>query len=300
MRKIYKLFILTVAIMFISCGLKSSPLPPLSDEPAPVTKLNLKQQGDRFVIFWRYDGVYEDGRKMKEFRFDIFTLDGKINREVERQGRIYWTYYRINSFDREYCFKIRVFNGKEYSKFSRYVCKYPEKVFPDKVYDLKIQMEEGKLILSWFSEENSFKIYRSNKSVIPPIEYAEVKNTSTFVDRRLSYGKKYCYYITAYNGKVEGNPSQTVCKVYRDIFPPEPPKNPELIKKGEDYIIIWTESPSKDVAGYLIFKNGKPLIKTPIKTYFFIDRSYQKGDRYYIIAVDRAGNKSEPAYLTVE
>ena len=300
MRRIFNYLTLPLVSLILSCGLKSSPLPPLSDRPTPVYGLNVKQQGDRFVIYWRYDGVYEDGRKMGKFHFDVFTLDGKINRKVERYGKIYWTYYRIKSFDREYCFKIRVFNGKKYSKFSRYVCKYPEKIFPDRIYDLKIQMKEGSLTLTWFSEENRFKIYRSNSEIIPPVEYAELKNKNSFTDTKLIYGKKYCYYVTAYNGKVEGNPSETVCMLYRDIFPPDPPKNPEIIKKGEDYIIIWTESSSKDVAGYLIYKHGKPLLKTPVKTYFFIDKSFKKGDKYEIIAVDKAGNRSKPVYLITE
>jgi len=300
LKKIFNITLFILISILISCGLKSSPLPPLSDIPAPVNKLNIKQQGDRFVIYWQYNGVYEDGRIMGDFKFDIYTLDGKINNKIKKHGRTYWTYYFIKDFDREYCFKIRVFNGKKYSKFSKYVCRYPEKLFPDGVYNLNIELKEEGLILTWFSEENSFKIYRSLSEIIPPIEYAEIRNNNMFKDKKLVYGRKYCYYITSYNGKVESNPSETVCKIYRDIFPPKPPQNPELIKKGNEHIIIWTESPSRDTTGYIIYKNGKPLFKTPIKTYFFVDKSYKKGDSYYIIAVDKAGNRSKPAYLTVE
>ncbi|WP_457642460.1 fibronectin type III domain-containing protein [Persephonella sp.] len=300
MKTVFKLILTGFLLYITSCGLKGGPLPPLSNKPSPVFDLHVKQQGENIILYWKYNGLYEDRRKMKNFKFTVYILDEKLNTDIFSYGNIYWIRYKIKDYSRELCFKIKVFNGKKFSNPSKNVCIHPEKQFPEHVKNIRVDLLEEGLQLKWENKEIQTRIYRGSKKAVPPVVYAVVKDKNSFLDKRLSYGVEYCYYLTSYNGIVESNSSEIVCKTYKDIFPPEPPKNPELIKKGEEYVIIWTDSPSKDVIGYILYKNGKPVINTPIKTYFFVDKSYKKGDWYYIIAVDRAGNKSKPVYLNIE
>ena len=118
------------------------------------------------------------------------------------------------------------------------------------------------------------------------------------MDTNVKLNKSYCYYITnVLFPKIESEKSDTVCIIYKDIIPPKPPENGDIVLEDGKAIILWDESPSKDVIGYKIYKNGKELVNTLIKAYFFIDRTYKKGDRYIIIAVDKAGNKSKPLFI---
>ncbi|WP_457623363.1 hypothetical protein [Persephonella sp.] len=301
MRKTFKkIFILCIYTTVVSCGLKGSPLPPLTNNPAPVDKLNVKQAGRDFILYWTYEGRYEDNRKMDSFSFEIFSLDGKIQSDIKNKGNIYWTEVPIKDFENEHCFRIRVLKEDNYSDFSRYSCIYPDSDIPKKVSIFNLSIREDGILLEWKSEEKKFRIFRSNDENIPPIEYSVVKNSNEFLDRNVQIGNKFCYYISSFRDNVESYPSEIKCEVFIDIFPPEPPLKPELLKKDNEYIIIWTESPSKDVVGYYIYKNSRKINLTPIKTYYFKDKNYQKGDKYSITAVDRAGNESEPAYLSVE
>jgi len=68
--------------------------------------------------------------------------------------------------------------------------------------------------------------------------------------------------------------------------------------QSDDVGVVAVATPAdrvgKDVIGYLIYKNGKPITEIPIKTYYFIDNQYKNGDTYEIIAIDKAGNRSKP------
>jgi len=300
----YSFFIFFLLIFFASCGRKGKPLPPYSNIPATVKDINAKQQGNRIVVYWRYIPTFDDGRPIKDknFKFIIYKNGEIINTSINKKGNLYWFAYPIKNFDQTICFYIEVKtkNGK-ISKPSKNACVKTNSFFPSppKLKDVKL-IEEG-LKLQWEADGDKVYIYKGDREGIPPIPMKIVENhekNGEYLDKNISHDKEYCYYLTTSFGDYpESNPSNILCKKYEDIFPPQPPYDFKMIKRKEGYYLIWSESPSKDVIGYIIYKNGKPLFNIPIKTYYFIDKTYNKGDKYYIIAVDKVGNKSEKVYL---
>ena len=297
MLRVYRFFFVILTFLVLGCGKKGDPLPPISKKPLFIDSFNLKQMGNSLVVFWKYTPRYDDNRPLKDFKFKVY-LNGKVVYvDISNLSDIYWFYFTISSLKKEYCFNIYVVSKDNESESSPIKCIIPSTSFPSKPKILGIDIKENGLVLRWSGNGEYINIYRSNRELIPPVTLKKVKNNHKYLDNDLVFNKEYCYYITTENNGVESERSETVCKKFEDVFPPKPPSDFKLLKRNNDYYLIWKESPSNDVIGYILYKNGKPIFDIPIKTYFFVDKDYKKGDEYSIVAVDRAGNRSVMVYL---
>ncbi len=302
MKTIFKSLLFSIFIFLLSCGVKGSPKIPPSNTPEPVKNIKIKQQGNTFVVYWKYIPVYEDNRKMHEdFSFEVEENDKTIKPNIKNYRDLYWFRRDIDSFDTEYCYRIKVITKRSNSSISRYYCFLPSIDFPINNVSFSLEIKNEGILLTFDKNYEHLFIYKGeDENTIPPLVYKSLKRKTELLDTNTKLNKRYCYYFTVFKDNIESNPSKIKCILYKDIFPPKPVKNPEIIKHKEKLFIIWTESPSKDVIGYIIEKNGKLLNKEPIYGYFFILDSYKKGDTIAIYAVDKAGNKSPPVYLKVE
>lgn len=305
MKKIFKIYSLLILAVFFSCGVKGSPKIPPSTIPEPVKDIKIKQQGDTIVVFWKYNPVYEDGRKIKEpFLFKIEENDKEIKPVIKNIKNLYWFIKKIPSFEEEFCYRIKVITKKGYMSTSKYFCYLPVKDFPIINADIFLKLKNEGILIIWDKKYiNNVLLYKGEKKdLIPPIPYKKINKSNMFLDKEVQINKRYCYFITVEDREkvVESNPSEIKCIIYKDIFPPEPVKNPSFVIYKGKLFIFWDESPSKDVIGYIIEKNDIPLNEKPVYTYFFVIDKFQKGDIIKIYAVDKAGNKSSPVYLKVE
>lgn len=120
-----------------------------------------------------------------------------------------------------------------------------------------------------------------------------------------------CYSVTAISthqaGPVQSEPSAPVCVELKDVFPPAPPKNLAAVGSEGAVSLIWERSEAADLAGYLVLRSeggGEPeaLHETPIAETTFRDEGAKPGVvyRYVVVAVDKAGNRSEPSNAVEE
>ncbi len=302
MKKIFSFFLLFSSFLFLRCGVKGSPEIPPSNIPEQVKKIYIKQQGKRLIVYWYYTPVYEDGRRIKErFFFRVETLEGKIKPEIKHIENLYWFEKSLNSFDKEICFRINIITERNFISSSKFFCFIPEKNYPILSKKIEVKETEEGLLLTFNQFYETVLVYRGNNpELIPPISYKVLRKVDSFLDKDVAINKYYCYYITLKEDTVESNPSNKVCVFYEDRFPPKPIRNPEIINFGGSLFIIWDDSPSSDVVGYILKKNGILLTPEPVYTYFFTLKDWKKGDIIEIYAVDKAGNKSSPAYLKIE
>ena len=284
--------LIPISGLFIGCGVKSSPLPPKEETLKNISNINIKQQGNIIVLNWQY-------QNSKNIKFTVFLNGKKLNSKIYKKGNFYWVEHKFKHFGSPYCFQIKVSNDKT-SKVSNLKCLSPIKYakFED---ILEIKQAKEKIILKWNKKKGKFFIYKGdNKTTIPPIPYFLVLDKNEFEDNKVVSGKKYCYYITKELKKnIETNRVYSNCTVYKDIYPPQKPRV-SVIKKQGKLIIILGDIKDKDFIGFLIKKNGKSLTEIPLKTYYFVDKNWKKGDTYLIYAVDKNNNKSKPVYLKVE
>ncbi len=296
-----KVVFLFLFILNTGCGVKGYPKPPRSLNIAGIKSINIKQMGDYLVIYWNYKKVYQDGSRLDEkVNFYLISKDEESKINPYKKGDLYWIIEPIKDFEAKACYKIKIRTAKSFKeKTSNYACFEPVKNYPLLTSRLKVELKENGIYLNWEKEYPQVNIYRDkNPILIPPIPYKVIKNSSDYFDLDVKLREQYCYFITVSENNIESNASKIICKKFIDEFPPEPPKNANILIENKKILIVWDESPSKDVIGYIIYKNGKPITEIPIKSYYFIDNQFKNGDIYEIIAIDKAGNRSKP--LTVK
>ena len=141
---------------------------------------------------------------------------------------------------------------------------------------------------------------------------AEPVQKPEFEDHSFQFDKTYYYEVgtvgSIQNPYAESLPSPVRAVEARDVFNPAPPEDFNAIVEDGSIILFWTSSPSTDVAGYRIYRQGKRtgarvlLQKELIKVLSFRDTTIESGDQYeYTIqAVDTHGNESVPVRTQAE
>lgn len=289
---IFKIFLLLI-IFITSCGVKGNPKPPPSFIPSAIKDIYVKQYGNKALIYFYYNKVYEDQDPIKEhITFIIYKNEKKVNIPLTSKNNLYWFIDDLNSL--ENCYKIVVKTEKRESLPSKPVCIIRKNIETVKLNPPKVDIVEEGLKIDIPLDGKEINIYKVNsEEEFYPIPY-ETSKSGMSIDKNVELNKKYCYYYTLTVDKsVETEKSSTVCETFNDIFPPLPPERGKIIIYDNEATIIWEESKSNDVIGYLIYKNDKLLNPVPIKTYYFIDKNYKPSDVYKIIAVDKASNKSK-------
>lgn len=130
----------------------------------------------------------------------------------------------------------------------------------------------------------------------------------TFVDPIEIDGRRRCYTVTAIRGTgdraIEGRPSDPVCLLPLDTFPPARPAGLSPIAVEGAISLVWEANTEADLGGYLVLRKGpgedqlRPLTDLPIAETRFTDRTVVAGQRYEyaIVAVDSRApqpNRSE-------
>ncbi len=120
-------------------------------------------------------------------------------------------------------------------------------------------------------------------------------------------GTERCFYVRSVDIigglHVRGPASPTACVTLKDTFPPKPPSGLAAVAAEAAIHLIWEPSPSADVAGYLVLRSRvpddtlQPAMEAPIAGTTFIDKGVRPGVSYayVVVAVDKAGNRSEPS-----
>jgi hypothetical protein len=159
-----------------------------------------------------------------------------------------------------------------------------------------------------------YNIYRAVGSpILPstpvnsnPLEMPEFK------DRDFQFDKSYYYAVVTVgsiqNPYAESLPSEVRSVETHDVFPPPPPGNFYANFEGGYVLLLWNESPAKDVAGYRIYRADKKsassiLLQKELITALSFRDTRIESDRQYeytIQAVDAHGNESQQVHTEIE
>jgi fibronectin type 3 domain-containing protein len=95
-----------------------------------------------------------------------------------------------------------------------------------------------------------------------------------------------------------------------DIYPPSAPSGVSIAPAPGRLSLFFAANSEPDIAGYLIYRSTDPnqpkpwtlLTQTMLTKTTFTDENVDPGKTYYyyIIAVDTAGNKSQPSEVVSE
>jgi predicted small lipoprotein YifL len=128
-----------------------------------------------------------------------------------------------------------------------------------------------------------------------PVEPALVNSvpidTLTFTDPLTGLdGRQRCYVVRAMRSdgpqSVEGMPSERICVVPMDDFPPEAPSRPSITSEEGSITLTWEPNAEPDIAGYLVLRGEagdatlSPVTDTVVTETRFTDRTVKPGVRY--------------------
>lgn len=211
--------------------------------------------------------------------------------------------------------------------FSNFLLIEPTSKVADKPINLTAEITEEAVRLKWDAPSANvdgsvpanilgYNIYRNIEQGAPTIQNQTPQNTTEYSDKLFQFGAKYSYYVRTVSLGNDGQPiesfnSNTVGVAPKDIFPPSPPTAITIAAAPQNLAIFFAVNPEGDVAGYKIYRTTDPEMKksewellTPelLKTNTFRDANVQSNKTYYyyLIAVDNAGNASEPSEVVSE
>ncbi|MDT5060115.1 MAG: hypothetical protein QOH63_574 [Acidobacteriota bacterium] len=164
-----------------------------------------------------------------------------------------------------------------------------------------------------------YNVYRVEKSQTEvgqnPINATLVTST-LYSDQTFRFGEEYNYVVRSVSlgtggNQVESLNSNALLVAPVDTFAPSAPAKPSIAATPGRLALFFPANPERDVAGYLIYRSTDPELPkvrwtklTPnlLTRTTFQDETVESGKKYYyyIVAVDAAGNQSQPSDVESE
>lgn len=163
---------------------------------------------------------------------------------------------------------------------------------------------------------NVYRVEESQDQISDaPINSGLVSGTQ-FTDKNFKFGESYRYVVRVVSLGTGGNPveslnSNSITLAPKDIFPPSAPSAITIAAAPGRLSLFFPANPEPDIAGYNIYRstdenlpkdqwaklNSDLLTRTT-----FQDERVESGRRYYyyLVAVDQAGNVSQPSEIVSE
>ena len=166
-----------------------------------------------------------------------------------------------------------------------------------------------------------YNVYRLDESQSEPNQTpinSSLVSGTTYTDRNFKFGTDYRYLVRSVSlgtggAQVESLNSNSVPAQPRDVFPPAPPERPSIAPDPSfgRLAIFFAANKETDIAGYNIYRSTDPNLPKQswsklnpellTRTNFRDDRVESgKTYYYYIVAVDNAGNVSQPSEVASE
>lgn len=162
-----------------------------------------------------------------------------------------------------------------------------------------------------------YNIYRSNSAGETAKLLNETPFTNTgFSDNFFTFGNEYLYFVRAVSLGNDGEPvesleSNLLRVIPKDVFAPSAPGSITVAAAPNNISLFFAVNPEKDVAGYKLYRSTERSLPksewrllTPdlLTVNTFRDSNVESGKTYFYFleAIDKAGNVSEPSEIVSE
>lgn len=213
------------------------------------------------------------------------------------------------------------------ASFSNYFLIEPTSKIAANPTSLSANLTEEAVALRWLKPltnvDNSqpanilgYNVYRAGAPNDFSLLNTEIINDTEFLDKTFEFNKIYRYFVRTVSlgtnsEPIESSNSNTSEILPKDIFAPMPPSAVTIAAAPNNLSIFFAVNPEQDIAGYNIYRSTDPklpksewLLLTPksISTNTFQDQKIESGKTYYyfLTAVDKDGNVSEPSEIFSE
>ena len=139
---------------------------------------------------------------------------------------------------------------------------------------------------------------------------------TSYDDEFFEFEKEYGYFVRAVSLGTSGQPiesenSEILTVKPSDTFPPAAPDSLTIAATPTSISIFFAANPEKDIAGYRVFRtenretplaNWRLMTQELLQTNTFQDTQVEPGKTYfyYVTAVDKFGNTSQPSEIVSE
>jgi predicted phage tail protein len=189
--------------------------------------------------------------------------------------------------------------------------------------ELKAEVKQDSIDLEWTGPVANadgttpvnllgFNIYRSNAKTQAGRLLNKVPVTETkYADQSFEFEKEYFYFVRAVSSGTGDSPTEStesnIVEVKpKDVFPPGPPASITIAASPTAISLFFPPNPETDVVGYKIFRSEdgsipkadwKLLTPKYQDANTFQDSTVEAGKKYfyYVTAVDKFGNESDPS-----
>ncbi|HEY0427838.1 MAG TPA: fibronectin type III domain-containing protein [Pyrinomonadaceae bacterium] len=225
-------------------------------------------------------------------------------------------------------YAIRFVNSTgQKATFSNFLIIEPASKIADSPKNLAGDVSEQSVNLRWDAPQSNvdnsapvnllgYNIYRAFGNEIPRLINQNPVTNTEFADKLFEFEKEYAYFVRAVSIGRNGEPVESlesnIVKIFpKDIFAPSAPTAITIAAAPNNLSIFFAVNPEKDIAGYRIYRSvdlnlpkAEWELLTPevLKANTFQDKAVESGKTYfyYIIAIDNAGNKSQPSVIVSE
>ena len=137
-----------------------------------------------------------------------------------------------------------------------------------------------------------------------PITTTPIADTE-YVIKGVTFDVERCFEVRPvdriYGATVIGPASPRTCVTPKDTYPPATPRSLAAIAGAGVINLIWDANAETDLAGYLVLRGDapgdtlQPVTPEPVNVASYRDEAVRPGTRYVyaVVAVDRAGNRSQ-------
>jgi len=325
-----RLALLLCVVALAGCGKKGDPLPPGTHVPAPVRDFRAVARGPEVRLSWRAPAGNEAGGGLADVASYLLYREDVAERlasECEcRQWELFDTVdleYPANAFVRgdrvEYILPLAGFERRDLFAFTVAAKSHfdvastmaPEQIVnltppPARVRGLVAAAGERTVRLSWRPSAGAaaYRIYRFAPDARLPATPTTTVPAPPYDDHTVRMGERYAYAVSAIGvgePPPESRPSEVVIAAPRDRTPPVAPSHLIAIPAPGEVRLSWT-GPNEKVAFYRVWRSagigeGRPIGRVPGERTTFTDTSVEPGGhyRYRVVAVDSAGNESNPS-----
>ncbi len=225
-------------------------------------------------------------------------------------------------------YSIRFVNSSgQKAAFSNFLIIEPSSRVALNPTELRTEVSQDQISLIWKSPEMNvdsskpaniigYNIYRKSPNENTKRLNERPVSDNNYEDTFFDFGKEYTYFVRTVslgnNGdEVESSASNEITLKPQDTFSPNPPDAITIAAAPNTISIFFAINSEKDVIGYKIFRSENPDIPkkdwTPLtpellKANTFQDTKVESGKNYFyfIVAVDKFGNESEPSEVVSE
>ncbi|HMQ03970.1 MAG TPA: hypothetical protein PKD26_08640 [Pyrinomonadaceae bacterium] len=223
-------------------------------------------------------------------------------------------------------YAVRLVNASgQRAAFSNFLLLEPEARVAAEPTSLTAEVTQDAIVLKWTAPERNvdgsspvnvagYNIYRTDSSDRAAVVVNRSLVTETeYLDEEFEFEKGYFYFVRAVSAgtgaeRTESSESNIVEVKPVDTFPPTPPDSITIAAAPGAISIFFPPNPERDIAGYRIYRTTNPSLPrsewellTPdlLEVTTFEDAKVEKNIEYsyYVVAVDKFGNVSEPSMV---